>query len=613
MLGLEPGPYAVPFRRFGYGTWVESGLVVAEGEEARLDVRLEVLPLAVISGTVTDAASGAPVAATVMVLDAPLEPAASDPDTGAYRLTVPVGTYTLRVQARGYRTQALEVTAAGDTVVDIAMVPLDMTVLLVDDTGTHPYDARPHYEAALEALGVPYDLFEVPVDEDGPSAQQMAGYDVVVWFTGGSFIGAGPSERDEEELAAYLDDGGSLLLISQDYTYSRGLTPFGRAYLGMAGYVADTASTAVWGVPGHPVGGAFPDPLELVYPWGFTNYNDTLVAADHARPALVGDMAAAGIALTVDGFIFKTAFLGFPWEVIADEEAREAMMLGFLDWLVDKGDTGAVTGTVTDVNDGGPVEGAVVTAYREGEPLARAAAGAAGRYRLVLPLGRYVLEVSAPGYAPERVDLDLTSDGQELQLDFALRTGVARVEPESLVLQADEGGTAEAAVTLSNDGTWGMDWSLLVRTAADPGVTAGVRQPVLDRNPRHDPDPPTPQGRDQGGGPEKPPPAAAPGHPPWPTGLAAPWGVGFDGEVLISNPAALGGDDFNYRFSAGGQVRDRWTTAGVGDWAADMAYDSRHDLIWQVAVGGDNCLYGLDPVDGSVREKICGRPWHFIS
>src|SRR5690606_22770850 len=89
LLRLEPGTYDVTFRLFGYGTWIESGLVVAEGEETRLDVRLEVLPPAVISGTVTDAASGAPVAATVMVLDAPLEPAASDPDTGAYRLTVP--------------------------------------------------------------------------------------------------------------------------------------------------------------------------------------------------------------------------------------------------------------------------------------------------------------------------------------------------------------------------------------------------------------------------------------------------------------------------------------------------------------------------------------------
>ena len=178
-------------------------------------------------------------------------------------MILPLGSHTLRVEAEGYLPRETTVSVEADLTPSStsSMVPLDMTVLLVDDTGTHPYDARPHYEAAHGgASGVPYDLFEVPVDEDGPSAQQMAGYDVVVWFTGGSFIGAGPSERDEEELAAYLDDGGSLLLMQPGlHLYSRGLTPFGRAYLGMAGYQWPTPpARRCGGVPGHPVGGAFP-------------------------------------------------------------------------------------------------------------------------------------------------------------------------------------------------------------------------------------------------------------------------------------------------------------------------------------------------------------------
>ena len=33
-----------------------------------------------------------------------------------------------------------------------------------------------------------------------------------------------------------------------------------------------------------------------------------------------------------------------------------------------------------------------------------------------------------------------------------------------------------------------------------------------------------------------------------------------------------------------------------------MAYDTARGLIWQVNVGGDNGLYGIDPSDGSVVQ-----------
>ena len=44
-----------------------------------------------------------------------------------------------------------------------------------------------------------------------------------------------------------------------------------------------------------------------------------------------------------------------------------------------------------------------------------------------------------------------------------------------------------------------------------------------------------------------------------------------------------------------------------------MAFDAGRNLIWQVNVGGDNGIYGLDPSDGSVVESITGSPWDNIS
>ena len=40
-----------------------------------------------------------------------------------------------------------------------------------------------------------------------------------------------------------------------------------------------------------------------------------------------------------------------------------------------------------------------------------------------------------------------------------------------------------------------------------------------------------------------------------------------------------------------------------------MAFDRGRNLIWQVNVGGDNGIYGLDPADGTVVQKITGSPW----
>ena len=44
-----------------------------------------------------------------------------------------------------------------------------------------------------------------------------------------------------------------------------------------------------------------------------------------------------------------------------------------------------------------------------------------------------------------------------------------------------------------------------------------------------------------------------------------------------------------------------------------MAFDTDRNLIWQVNVGGDNGIYGLDPADGSVEQVITGSPWDGIS
>jgi hypothetical protein len=90
----------------------------------------------------------------------------------------------------------------------------------------------------------------------------------------------------------------------------------------------------------------------------------------------------------------------------------------------------------------------------------------------------------------------------------------------------------------------------------------------------------------------------------WPTGMSLPWGVNFNGDVTLSDPIDLK----DVTFDADGSRKSEFGTT-FGEWAGDMAWDAGRGLIWQVAVGGDNGIYGLDPTDGTIEQTITGSPW----
>gem|GEM_PF-968372 len=108
-------------------------------------------------------------------------------------------------------------------------------VLLVDDDGSC-YDERAVDEGELyiqymNELSIPFKAVELLLGEDGPSAEEMANYRAVLWWTGIGYTGGVTlSERDESELARYLSDGGRLFLTGQDYLWDR--------YLGVSRFSA---------------------------------------------------------------------------------------------------------------------------------------------------------------------------------------------------------------------------------------------------------------------------------------------------------------------------------------------------------------------------------------
>ncbi len=95
-----------------------------------------------------------------------------------------------------------------------------------------------------------------------------------------------------------------------------------------------------------------------------------------------------------------------------------------------------------------------------------------------------------------------------------------------------------------------------------------------------------------------------------PEGIDIPWGLGFDGNVWIGDPLVKKDHIVTPEGIHTGRIIE---TPWVGAWPADMAYDANRDLMWQVNVGGDNGIYGLDPETGEVVDKIVSLPWSSIS
>lgn len=189
-------------------------------------------------------------------------------------------------------------------------------ILLVDDDDNSP-DVRSAYTDTLDGLGESYDIWDTNNSDNEPDASELTGYETVIWFTGDEFGGAcGPGAAGEGALATWLDNGGCLIMVSQDYYYDRGLTSFMAGYLGVESATSDVSQTTVTGATA-PFAGL--GPFTLVYP--FTNYSDVLTPDSSAQLAFTGD--AGNAAVHKDGGGYHTVFFGFPLEALEGEPTTD--------------------------------------------------------------------------------------------------------------------------------------------------------------------------------------------------------------------------------------------------------------------------------------------------
>ncbi len=181
--------------------------------------------------------------------------------------------------ARGQRSAPISITLHTKT---------PAPVLLVDDDRWYPMEG--YYQRALEARAIPYDIWDTehnlggPVIDKSPTLEVLQRYPVVVWFTGYDWY-APLLDYEITRLEQYLDGGGRLMLVSQEYLYRHYQRPFTRR-LGVLTASGALPATALSGVADHPAGGFWP-PAELVYP--YPNRSVLIEPRADAAPVLRGE------------------------------------------------------------------------------------------------------------------------------------------------------------------------------------------------------------------------------------------------------------------------------------------------------------------------------------
>lgn len=274
---------------------------------------------------------------------------------------------------------------------------------------------------------------------------------------------------------------------------------------------------------------------------------------------------------------------------------------------------GAVSGTVSDAHTGEPLADVAVAVHAtfNGAPLELTATSAGdGTYAVTGPAGTWPADFALDGYVGASQDVTIvagvTTPGADAELHRLQPHASLEGGPLTFVLTP--GRTDDEILTLSNPaGHEDLTFSI-----GEVDLDAGNAAVAGSATGRH-----LPAGANAGArtakgifGPSRlaiPPAIRADGDvlASWNAGLAVPWGVAYSGDVWLSDPEAL----IDARFTTGGTRLADFPNPTNGEWGADMAFDAGRGLLWQVNVGGDNGIYGIDPDDGSVVQVITGAPW----
>jgi len=595
-LTLVAGTYSVTASKYGYVSSTVPGLVVTPPGTTTQDFTLTAAPHSTISGVVTDATTGWPLYARIDIFGFPGSPVFTNPVTGAYSVPLINGPYTFTVSAMsgGYTPTVLPIVVSADATQDFA---LDVDSIACTAPG---YQLIPG--SVLSSDG--FDTSTAPAFSANWAVVDVSGT-TGDWVTSVTSIHpTGITPHSAPNMAVFNSwttvNGQTRLYQTSGNDLSA--QPTGEVFLWMfheSGYTyADTVQVQVstnagvtWNNVGAPI----------------ARYNGTTGWAKHT----VNINAYTGVGMTD----VRIGFLGI--SDYGNDIHIDDMAVSTASACTPTPASGLVIGSVFDANTSLLVMNASVqdVALHSALLIDASADPATPAQMYVIPqnFGTQALTASAAKYTSSTQSPLVVADGTVGQ-DFYLVAGMLSASPTSMAFEVASGApTASKPLTLSNSGGASANYEVF----AIPGVFAGYTPTgPFAANTRHT-GPKNLNDKDASN-------LRLPSIPPtvplinggtitdsWPTGLTYAWGIGFNtdaNDLWLGNIGAGGGDDLNYRFTtAGVNTGDTISTVPwVGVWGGDMTYNPFTNMLWQVNVGGDNCIYEMDPATKtSTGSKIC--------
>src|SRR5712692_10355461 len=597
---LPVGSYDVTASAFGFASQTAPGVVITDGTTTIQNFALAAAPSFTVSGNVRDG-TGNPIAgATVTILATPIPPAVTDA-TGFYSFpSVPQGTYSMRATAgRCNDPQTKPAVVNGDITVDFALP-----------------QRHDNFGYFCQLVDFSYIDGDTPLALSGDDNVTSVSLPFAFTFYGNSYS------------TAYVATNGYLNFLAPNSFFFNSAIPSTGApnaaiYPFWDDLFLDGASTAWTRQQGVAPNRAFTIEWrnaaffnDFSHRVNFevtlnengrilTQYRDVGgVGREHGDSATIGiENAAGNDALQ---YSFNEASIAQPNTAI----------------LYRLPPSGFIQGTVTDANDHLALAGATVKVTQGGQTIRQVTTDAAGFYRTQVSIGTYMVEASAPNYQTASASVNVTEDQTTTQ-NFALKTPHAEVSPTSFLLIVPANQTRARTLKLSNTGSLSMTWEIKeTGGGAAPVPAFGGDVSGGEKKKGYDPNAVNSEGLYVNGTP----PGWAPQSPgqvirSWPaTGLNLAWGIGYTGQVWLSDPLAGGnlcaliGTCHNKEFDVFGNATGRdWPAPWAGAWNGDMAYDAGRHAMCQVNVGGDNGIYCWDPNTGQTVGSITSGPWTGIS
>jgi hypothetical protein len=226
IISLPAGSYEFIISAFGYYSQSLEAEVTSQ-ETVELSAELELAPNYTISFETRDSNS-VNQNSDISFMGVPVE--GGNTEGGVLEVTAPGGDYTVEVTTLGFQAAQVSFSVNANTYVFVALEPLP-EYLIVDHDSGKTYES--FYTAALDAAGVKYSL------KESISADEIAGYQNVVWFTGLNNSGSKIATRQEQAmLTDYVNTGGRLIISGQDVGFALRRSTFLKQVLG-AKFVKD--------------------------------------------------------------------------------------------------------------------------------------------------------------------------------------------------------------------------------------------------------------------------------------------------------------------------------------------------------------------------------------